>query len=184
MLRTSDAILEEHKESQSIFAQMERAHSKYVLLTGSNLGNREAMLERAKTAIAEQIGEILEASSVHESEPWGFESEHQFLNQALLVASEMTPPEVLAAIHTIEAELGRVRVAEQMVSRTIDIDILCSDSEPFSSDNLMIPHARLSERVFALEPLCELIPNWIHPVSGKRYQELLHELIIALPTRI
>jgi len=159
-------------------------HSRYVLLTGSNLGSRESMLERAKTAVEERVGTIIKASNVHESEPWGFESEHQFLNQALLITSEMDPLAVLATIHAIEAELGRVRVAKQMVSRTIDIDILCSDSEPFSSDNLIIPHPRLAERVFALEPLCELTPNWIHPVSGKRFQELLDELTIALPNRI
>lgn len=155
---------------------MQKPSAKYVLLTGSNLGNREQLLEDALQAIEDSIGSIVKTSSIHQTEPWGFESEHMFLNQAVLVETELDPYQVLNKIHEIESGLGRTRERKQWVSRVIDIDILCSDQKPLNTDVLTIPHPRLHERGFALAPLCELVPNWIHELTGKNYQALLEEV--------
>lgn len=155
---------------------MEFKTDKYVLLTGSDLGERLGNLNAASALIQEQIGDILEKSSILESEPWGFESETQFLNQALLVSSPLSPGEVLREILSIENKLGRKRESEQWISRIIDIDILCKEHGIHTTSEVTIPHKLLSERLFALKPLCEIVPNWNHPLLGKPYSALLNEL--------
>lgn len=147
----------------------------YVLLTGSDLGNREANLELANELIAKKVGIILRSSEVMESEPWGFESETMFLNQALLVETQLKPLEVLEEILAIEERIGRARSKEQWVSRIIDIDILCSKENIFHTSELTIPHRWLHERPFALEPLCQIV-EWHHPLLNRSYVEILTSL--------
>lgn len=157
---------------------MSTESAKYVLLTGSNLGNRADLLAQAENQIEQKIGKVIARSSILESKPWGFESESLFLNQALMVESHLNPFKILDTLQSIEADLGRVRTSQQWSSRHIDIDILCSDSITISSNRLTIPHAQLTERVFALEPLCQLAPNWVNQNSGKTYDQHLQELFM------
>ena len=96
---------------------------RYVLLTGTDLGNRQLNLEAAYNLIGNKIGVALNTSTIFETEPWGFQSETMFLNQALLVESSLKPEVVLQRILSIEAELGRSRSLDQWTSRIIDIDI-------------------------------------------------------------
>lgn len=145
---------------------------KYVLLTGSDLGDREAILTQAARRINEQIGKVIGRSDMLETEPWGFESDTKFLNQALLVETSKQPEEILKTILSIEEGLGRIRGNVQWTSRSIDIDILCGENRIYESENLTIPHKHLHERLFALEPLCQLVPDWIHPQLKKSYIEL------------
>lgn len=160
---------------------MSETYYQYVLLTGADLGDRETTLSEASLLIEERIGQMVEKSSVHETEPWGFESNTKFLNQALLIRTSLKPLEILKRTQQIELELGRVKNAEQWSSRSIDIDILCSENTIFQSDLLNIPHSQLHKRSFALVPLCELTPGWKHPLLNKTYAELLRE-IGQLPT--
>ncbi|MBI1288308.1 MAG: 2-amino-4-hydroxy-6-hydroxymethyldihydropteridine diphosphokinase [Flavobacteriales bacterium] len=149
---------------------------KYVLLTGSDLGDRKSVLEQASELISERIGVILDRSDILETEPWGFESDTTFLNQALLVESDKKPEEVLSRILGIELQLGRKRTCDRWTSRTIDIDILCAEELIHHSDSLTIPHRLLHERAFALQPLCQLVPGWTHPLLHKTYHQLLTEV--------
>ncbi|MGB0369187.1 MAG: 2-amino-4-hydroxy-6-hydroxymethyldihydropteridine diphosphokinase [Flavobacteriales bacterium] len=144
---------------------------KYVLLTGSDLGNRLQILNEALALIEEKVGSILKVSTVLESEPWGFKAETRFLNQAVLVETTLTAFELLDSILEIENSLGRTRVSKEWTSRLIDIDILCSEHAVVASDRLTIPHKHLHERLFALNPLNEVV-NWMHPVLKKTYAEL------------
>ena len=149
---------------------------KYVLLTGSDLGDRNANLEAATSLINQRIGRIVASSSVVETEPWGFESDTLFLNQALLVETYLDPESLLKNVLEIEREIGRERKEIQWTSRIIDIDIVCSENRSYHSDNLTIPHKHLHERSFVLNPLCQLVPNWIHPLLQKSYAQLLVKL--------
>jgi len=144
-----------------------------VLLTGSNMGEKRYLLNRACTLIAKQIGPVVCESSIYESEPWGFQSDETFLNQALLIETKLEPIALLNAIQTIEKELGRkrkeappdeVRIYE---SRPIDIDILFYDDLILNEERLRIPHPLLAEREFVLVPLREILPDYIHPVLQK-----------------
>lgn len=148
----------------------------YILLTGADVGARESALTRAKELIEENLGKIKSCSKVYESEPWGFESKTTFLNQALLLETELLPQEILLSIQSIEKFMGRVRTNKQWSSRSIDIDILCAGNLIHHTDSLSIPHNLLHERLFALTPLCDLKPEWVHPLLGRSYRELKDDL--------
>lgn len=150
-------------------------YQQYVLLTGSDLGDRNSNLEMAHELIGANIGVVLKSSDILESEPWGFESDTRFLNQALLVESPLKPLEVLKKILSIEESIGRNRTGEQWISRVIDIDILCSERNIFHTAELTIPHKLLHERPFALKPLCQLV-DWRHPLLNRSYSEILASL--------
>jgi 2-amino-4-hydroxy-6-hydroxymethyldihydropteridine diphosphokinase len=149
---------------------------KYVLLTGSDLGDRLKNLRIASDKIQLRTGNIIGSSEIHESEPWGFKSKTKFLNQALLVESNLDPEEVLNSILSIESEMGRQRIKEQWTSRIIDIDIICAEELTFHSAQLTIPHKRLHEREFVLIPLCEIVGEWNHPIYKRTYHELFSAL--------
>jgi len=148
----------------------------YVYLElGSNLGERAQYLAAAKELLTRRVGECVRASSIYESEPWGFESDTSFLNQVVVLSTTLTPEDLLKAIAAIEHDLGRVRSPHQRYSsRTIDIDILLyGDRIIDSSPNLIVPHPRMSERRFVLLPMIEVAPTGRHPLLNITWQELL-----------
>ena len=143
------------------------------LLLGSNQGNRLKILGHAEQEIRHKIGEIKLASSLYETEPWGFSPGQEFLNMVIQINTRLPAEVVLKKILNIEQELGRVRNSKGYTSRMIDIDILFYDNEIVDKPNLQIPHPRLHERMFTLIPLNEISPEKIHPVFGKNISELL-----------
>ena len=145
------------------------------LLLGSNEGNRLEILNRALQAIRHKTGKILLASSVYESEPWGFEADKYFLNLAVQVETKLPAGTMLQKIQEIEKGLGRVRNSKGYASRSIDIDILFFDDDIVDKPNLQIPHPRIHGRRFTLIPLNEICPEKMHPVFGKTISELLTE---------
>lgn len=153
-----------------------RSTNRYALLTGSDASEKGSYIRQARALIRQRVGSITEQSDEIETEPWGFESNTKFLNQALLVESSLGPEQVLAEIHIIEQQLGRVRTEQRWSSRTIDIDILCSDQLTLRSETLTIPHPLLHLRYFALEPLVQIAGMHTHPVLHRTYAELLAEL--------
>ncbi|MBE9511000.1 MAG: 2-amino-4-hydroxy-6-hydroxymethyldihydropteridine diphosphokinase [Bacteroidetes bacterium] len=144
----------------------------YYLLLGGNLGDRSYYFSSAISLIRERIGVITSVSSLYETEPWGFEHENWFLNQALIVKSVLAPEEVLREIHNIERKLGRKRDNSRYNGRIIDIDILFVDEEIFYSNNLVIPHPRLHQRKFALLPLLKIAPKLQHPLFDRSVEEM------------
>lgn len=143
------------------------------LLTGSNIGSREEYLSVASDEIGLKIGKILKCSSIYESEPWGFIAEKNFLNQVLLVSTGFSALDILNKIQLIEHAFGRIRNGFKYLSRTIDIDILYFNNEIIQLPNLVVPHPHLHERRFALQPLAEIAPAFIHPLLKKTNEELL-----------
>lgn len=146
--------------------------AKVYLSTGSNQGDRLNSLVEAAKQIEKQIGTIIDLSAVVESEPMGFEAETNFYNQVLLVDTMLTPQQVIITLLDIELKLGRVRAGQTYTSRSIDIDILFYDEIMIADDNLVIPHPRLHERNFVLQPLMAISPDFIHPVLKKPISEL------------
>ena len=142
--------------------------SKVVLLLGSNLGNRVEILEKAIEAIGASIGFVDKTSSLYQTDPWGFTSEHLFLNQVVSVETTLSPIDVLLGLQEIENRLGRVRKSDQYESRTIDIDILFYDNLRVDMEQLQIPHPRLHKRRFTLIPLLEVVGDFFHPVLNER----------------
>lgn len=145
------------------------------LLLGGNTGDRVNYLNMARDMISRHIGNIETVSSVYETEPWGFETGSLFLNQLVISNTDLEPEHALEKILKIELQLDRERKEGQYSSRTIDIDILFYEDKVMDENDLIIPHPRLHERRFALEPLAEVVPKMSHPVLGKTISRLLEE---------
>ena len=145
-----------------------------VLLLGSNIDNRIDLLASAISLIIAQIGQLVVASSIYESDPWGYDSKNPFLNQAVLIKTNFTPEKVLETCLSIEATLGRKRLKNKAYAdRNIDIHILLYEELTISTDNLEIPHPRMHQRRFCMEPLTEIAPNWIVPTFQKTTSQVL-----------
>ncbi|MFM9056300.1 MAG: 2-amino-4-hydroxy-6-hydroxymethyldihydropteridine diphosphokinase [Bacteroidota bacterium] len=142
------------------------------LLLGSNQGDAMGYLAEASKRIGISIGHIIAASEIYKTAPWGKTDQPEFLNQLLLVEVEQHPSEVMERILAIELEMGRIR-DERWGPRIIDIDLLYAGSQVIDQPGLRIPHPALSQRRFALAPLSELIPDFIHPELGVSQRELL-----------
>ncbi len=153
---------------------MQKNSNTVYLLLGGNLGNVRELFQRALNEIGELVGVITRQSPVYKTEPWGFHSEHHFLNQVVCVVTRHTPERVLSEILTIEKKLGRQRNGSEYDSRPIDIDILFYNNCVIHTKNLTVPHPRLHLRNFALKPLNDISPQWVHPVLGKTVSELLY----------
>jgi 2-amino-4-hydroxy-6-hydroxymethyldihydropteridine diphosphokinase len=141
------------------------------LSLGSNLGDREALLNEALNRLETEGVHVVRRSSIHETEPQDYLDQPRFLNMAIEVETDLTPRELLAAIQKIETEMGRQRTIPKG-PRTIDIDILFYANQTISPPGLEIPHPRLTERLFVLDPLSEIAPDLRHPVTGKTVREL------------
>lgn len=149
--------------------------NKVVLLVGSNIGERYTNLINAAISIEEELGEIVQSSSVYETEPWGNRHQQKFLNQAIVISSELPSDELMKKIISIEEKSGRVRKIK-WEPRIVDIDVLFFNSETISTKELVVPHPGLHLRKFALVPLAELMPEFIHPVLKRSIAELLGDL--------
>lgn len=144
------------------------------IILGSNSGNKREILPEAISRLS-SMGKIVGRSSLYETEPWGFSCEENFLNQVVVVETELSPRDFLEQCLSIEKQLGRVRHSggPRYTSRPIDIDILFYDSLSINSPELTVPHPRLAERRFVLVPLAEIMPDFIHPLLHKSISALL-----------
>ena len=133
------------------------------LSLGTNLGDRRSNLETALTHIAREIGTIVSASDIIETEPWGFDSSNSFLNMVVKVQTDMQPLEVLHTTQEIERKLGRNHktVNGEYHDRLIDIDILLYDDLVLKTPELTIPHPNMYQRRFVMEPLAQIAPELV-----------------------
>lgn len=120
------------------------------------------------------MGNLVNLSSLYETEPWGFSSPNKFLNAAICIETEHSPEKCLAMAKAIEREMGRMKhEGAGYEDRPIDIDILFYDDLVMNSETLTIPHPLIQNRDFVLRPLAEIAPDLTHPVFGKSIEELL-----------
>jgi 2-amino-4-hydroxy-6-hydroxymethyldihydropteridine diphosphokinase len=153
------------------------------LLLGSNQGDSLRIFERAIYEISQQVGLITGASSVYKTKAWGIENQPDFLNQVLEIESDLYPLEILDCILGIEASLGRIRDIK-WASRVIDIDILYYGTEIVTEPRLTIPHPQIQNRNFTMVPLCEIAPDFVHPILGKTQRGLLEHSIDTLDVKV
>lgn len=142
------------------------------LCLGGNIGDTQQYLDKSIAEIERCIGPVCCKSAVYETEPWGFSAEQMFLNQVVAVRTELEPHGILARCQQIEDELGRVRHGKGYESRCIDIDIVFIDSIIMETADLKVPHPLMHKRRFVLDPMCEIAPNFVHPVLNKTMMEL------------
>jgi 2-amino-4-hydroxy-6-hydroxymethyldihydropteridine diphosphokinase len=135
---------------------------------GSNLGDPERNVREALVLLGREEGiRVLAVSTLRETDPVGYEKQPRFLNGAVALETELAPRELLDRLLAIELRLGRVRgEGPRFGPRTIDLDLLVYGSETVDEPGLQVPHPRLGERFFALEPLAELAPELEIPGLG------------------
>lgn len=150
------------------------------LSLGSNLGDREANLRRAISALVSGGLQIVAKSSIYETDPVDYLDQPKFLNQVISVtAPNLEPYSLMKFCFEIESQLGRERIIPRG-ARTIDIDLLLFgdfilDGE-YQGINLIVPHPRMHLRRFVLQPLAEIAPQLVHLTSGKTIRELLNSV--------
>ena len=142
---------------------------------GTNLGDKEQNLKVAVQKIEEQIGKVVSLSAFYATAPWGFSSEHTFLNAAACVETLLPPLSVLHLTQEIEREIGRTHksVGGVYSDRVIDIDLLLYGDQVLDTPELKLPHPLMHERRFVMEPLAEIAPDLVHPILKKKMRELL-----------
>lgn len=150
--------------------------NKVFLSIGSNEGNRLKNILLSIIKISQLEDTFIEnISSVYETEPYGVKEQNSFLNLVILIQTKLSPRELFENLKMIENEIGRIDRGRWQ-PREIDIDILFYDKLIMNEEDLQIPHADLHNRIFVLEPFCEIEPELIHPVLGKSIKELFLQL--------
>jgi 2-amino-4-hydroxy-6-hydroxymethyldihydropteridine diphosphokinase len=141
------------------------------LALGSNVGNRAANLREAIAALSPQM-EVKAKSKIYETPPWGYADQAKFLNQVVKVVTYVEPEPLLKHLKRLEIALGRKETFANG-PRLIDIDILFYDDRILESAVVTIPHPRLHERGFVLQPLMDLAPDLIHPLKKQSVREMI-----------
>ena len=149
-------------------------HRAYVAL-GSNLGDREAVFQSALHALETEDTHVKKVSAFHDTKPIGFVEQPVFLNGAIELETLMTPHELLERLQTTENAHGRTRT-QRWGPRTLDLDLLLYDDVISDHQDLVLPHPRMLERKFVLQPLCEIAPWVVHPLARLRMIEALASL--------
>ena len=140
---------------------------------GANLGDRSASLRIARAALEELADEDLIASPIYETEPWGLADQPPFVNQVVGLTAGLGPHALLARLHGIEREAGRLRSGPRWGPRSLDLDLLCWPGLVLSEPDLVLPHPRLAERRFVLAPLADVAPDLSVPGLAATVSELL-----------
>lgn len=146
---------------------------------GTNLGDKESNLSHAYKEIENRVGKIVRRSSHYKTEPWGFETENEFINSVILIETDLSPTALLDQLQQIEKYLGRKKkTTDHYESRIIDLDILDYMGQIIDFDELQLPHPEMQKRDFVLVPLAELDPEWRHPILNKTARELSEVLSV------
>ncbi len=143
-----------------------------VILLGSNMGNPMNQLQTAKQKLVAALGHLEKESSVYKTQAWGNTEQADFYNQVIVINTALTAQQCITLILKIELIMGRIR-KEKWAERLIDIDILFYDGQILTEENLIIPHPYLQNRRFTLVPLCEIMPEFVHPILHKTMHTLL-----------
>lgn len=138
---------------------------KIYLALGTNLGDRAHNLAEAVGRLA-QVMTVTQLSPIYETTPWGVLDQPDFLNQVIAGSTGLSPFALLAATQAIEIAMGRRPDSPRYGPRLIDIDTLFYDNLTFASYTLTLPHPRLVERAFVLQPLADIAPDLVHPGLG------------------
>ncbi len=153
------------------------------LLLGANVGNTLSNIDTATNLLKRKIGNLIKCSSIYETDAWGNTDQPHFLNQVLLLQTQLAAAECMNGIFSIEKEMGRVRVKKND-PRIIDIDILFFNEEIINTPGLIVPHPQIQNRKFVLMPMNETFPWLLHPILHQTINTLLSACSDPLEVRL
>ena len=156
--------------------EIERAWHKAYLGVGTNMGHKQANVDEAiKLINASGNTKVTKISKMYETKPVGYLEQDDFLNCALEINTLLSPKELVRFLLEVEKGLKRERVIK-WGPRTIDLDVLLYDNIISEDEEIIIPHPRMHERLFVMEPLCDIAANVIHPILMKRNYEIKEDI--------
>jgi dihydroneopterin aldolase/2-amino-4-hydroxy-6-hydroxymethyldihydropteridine diphosphokinase len=161
---------------KSVSVHIKRSwHTAYIAV-GSNMGAKEVYIGEALSCLgAERHTEVLKTSNIINTKPYGGVEQDDFLNGVIKIRTLLTPDRLLDFLHEIEQKEGRERILH-WGPRTLDLDIIFYDRIIYEDDNLIIPHIDMENREFVLKPMCEIAPNYRHPILNLTMRQLLDRL--------
>ncbi len=161
---------------ESVSVKIKRGWHDVYLSFGSNMGDKEKYINSGLCELKKREDcRMIKVSSLITTKPYGGVEQDDFINGVCYLKTILTQDEILYALHEIEKQAERVRDIH-WGPRTLDLDILFYDNETYEDEQLVIPHVDLQNRLFVLEPMCEIAPNFIHPVLGKTMKSLYESL--------
>ena len=146
---------------------------------GGNLGDRARYLAEAVSYLKDMMA-VTSQSDIYESEPWGYMHQPRFLNAVVQAETDLEPLGILDLLKAFEINAGRQEIF-RYGPRVIDLDLLAYGDWVFQSCRLTLPHPRMHERLFVLQPLCDFRPDWRHPILGKTARTLCDALLQDTP---
>lgn len=159
-------------------------YNKLLISVGGNLDNSREKFEHLWSLVEEKVGKVERLSRYYRSAPWGFDSSNPFVNAAAMVKTTLSPMEALDATQEIECLLGRRTKSTDghYRDRIMDIDLIAYEGIVLQNDRLCLPHPLMQQRRFVLQPLCDICPEWEHPLLRKNVRTLLSECTDASGT--
>jgi len=156
-----------------------------IIALGGNLGDVRASFVGAREMLAAQQGISLIASSrLYRSAPMGPQDQPDYLNAVVIIETRLSAQQLLGCMQDIESHFGRKRDGLRWGERTLDLDLIAYDNMQMQSDELTLPHPGMQDRLFVLQPMHDICPEWLHPVTGKSVTHLLQDLIQAGDIRL
>lgn len=145
---------------------------------GGNLGDVRQSFEGARDMLAADTGiELLASSLLYASPPMGPQNQPDYLNAVLLVITSHAPLELLHRMQSIELHFGRRRDGQRWGERTLDLDLIAYNDTQMQLPELTLPHPGMKERMFVLQPICDIRPAWRHPATGETATLLMEQLL-------
>lgn len=142
-----------------------------VIALGSNISDRLQNLSHARWMLS-TWGTLVASSPIYETFPWGVEEQEKFLNAALVLKTRLTPEQLLEKMQEIEISAKRIRSVPNG-PRSLDLDLLFYENTILETPYLVLPHPRMAERDFVLRPVCDVLPDFVHPILNRTMQDLL-----------
>jgi len=151
-----------------------------IIALGGNLGDVRQSFIGARDMLAALHGVSLIASScIYRSPPMGPQDQADYLNAAVLITTGFDALSLLKHMQAIELHFGRRRDGRRWGERTLDLDLIAHDDTQMQSHELTLPHPGVPDRMFVLQPLCDILPDWRHPATGRTARDMLGERMAA-----
>lgn len=148
-----------------------------IIALGGNLGDVRQAMRGARDMLAEEANiELLGSSKLYRSPPMGPQDQPDYLNAVIVVSTRLAPFDLLTRMQAIELHFGRRRDGVRWGERTLDLDLVAHDDTQMHTPELTLPHPGMQQRMFVLQPLCDVRPAWHHPATGLTAAELLEQL--------